>query len=146
MQGAYPGILLHLIIEQSNVGHDHGGATHVRRLRLIVLPAHVGLAPHLGQLLLAVPEQRQRYLQPRITWLWGDALRLIARDSELNRRFRLMLATLGIGQASALLILGKRAVMPTPWRRASGLSLADWSRKITFPGLLRKGTADQLRW
>jgi transposase len=39
--------------------------------------------------------------------LQREALRLIARDRELDRRFRLMLTVPGIGQTSALQILGK---------------------------------------
>src|SRR5205807_2425594 len=40
------------------------------------------------------------------------ALRLIARDCELDRRFRLMLTVPGIGQTSALQILGELVVLP----------------------------------
>ena len=52
------------------------------------------------------------YLQVRITRLRREALRLIARDPELDRRFRLMLTTPGIGETSALQILGELAVLP----------------------------------
>ncbi len=50
------------------------------------------------------------YLQLRITRLRREALRLIACDPELDRRFRLMLTTPGIGETSALQILGELAV------------------------------------
>jgi transposase len=52
------------------------------------------------------------YLQVRITRLRREALRLIASDPELDRRFRLMLTTPGIGETSALQILGELAVLP----------------------------------
>jgi transposase len=52
------------------------------------------------------------YLQVRITRLRREALRLIARDPELDRRFRLLLTTPGIGETSALQILGELAVLP----------------------------------
>ncbi len=70
--------------------------------------------------------QHQRYLQLRITRLRREALRLIARDPELDRRFRLMLTTPGIGETSALQILGELAVLPDTldarqWVAFSGL-------------------------
>jgi transposase IS116/IS110/IS902 family protein len=52
------------------------------------------------------------YLQLRIAWLRRETLRVIACDLELNRRFRLMLTTPGIGETSALQILGELAVLP----------------------------------
>jgi transposase len=52
------------------------------------------------------------YLQLRITRLRREALRLIACDPELDRRFHLMLTTPGIGEISALQILGELAVLP----------------------------------
>jgi transposase len=52
------------------------------------------------------------YLQFRIARLRREALRIIACDPELDRRFRLMLTTPGIGETSALQILGELAVLP----------------------------------
>jgi len=71
-------------------------------------------------------EQHLRYLQLRITRLRREALRLIARHPELNRRFHLMLTTRGIGETSALQILGELAVLPDTldarqWVAFSGL-------------------------
>jgi transposase len=71
-------------------------------------------------------ERHQNYLQLRITRLRREALRLIARDPELDRRFRLMLTTPGIGETSALQILGELAVLPDTldarqWVAFSGL-------------------------
>ena len=66
------------------------------------------------------------YLQLRITRLRREALRLIAGDPELDRRFRLMLTTPGIGETSALQILGELAVLP------STLDARQW---VAFAGL-----------
>jgi transposase len=71
-------------------------------------------------------QHHQRYLQLRITRLRREALRIIAREPELDRRFRLMLTTPGIGETSALQILGELAVLPDTldarqWVAFSGL-------------------------
>jgi transposase len=66
----------------------------------------------LPALLIRERQKHQRYLQLRITRLRQEALRLIARDPELDRRFRVMLTTPGIGETSALQILGELAVLP----------------------------------
>src|SRR4029077_12030226 len=55
-----------------------------------------------------------------------EALRLIARDRELNRRFRLMLTTTGIAETSALQILGEGAVLP---------DMLDARQWVAFSGL-----------
>ena len=57
-------------------------------------------------------QQHLDYLALRITRLRREARRLIARNPELDRRFRLMLSTPGIGETSALQILGELAVLP----------------------------------
>ena len=49
-----------------------------------------------------------------------EALRLIARDRELDRRFRLMLTVPGIGETSALQILGELVVLSIRWMLAIG--------------------------
>lgn len=71
-------------------------------------------------------ERHQDYLQLRITRLRREAMRLIARNPELERRFRLLLTTPGIGETSALQILGELAVLPDTldarqWVAYSGL-------------------------
>ena len=81
-------------------------------------------------------EQHLRYLQLRITRLRREALRLIARHPELNRRFHRMLTTPGIGETSALQILGELAVLPDTldarqWVAFSGLD----------PGQFTSGTS-----
>jgi hypothetical protein len=63
-----------------------------------------------------------------------EAVRLIACDPELDRRFRLMLTTIGIAETSALQILGELAVLPTCWTRASGWPSADWIRGSSSRG------------
>jgi transposase len=78
-------------------------------------------------------EQHLRYLKLRITRLRREALRLIARHPELNRRFHLMLTTPGLGETSSLQILGELAVLPETWTRASGSLLADWIRRSLVP-------------
>ena len=62
---------------------------------------------------MVIQEMRrhQRYLEHRMERLRREALRLIARDRELDRRFRLMLTVPGIGQTSALHILGELVVL-----------------------------------
>jgi transposase len=52
------------------------------------------------------------YLQLRIARLRREALRVVAGNPALDRRFRLMLTTPGIGATSALQILGELAVLP----------------------------------
>lgn len=71
-------------------------------------------------------KQHLRYLQLRITHLRRQALRLIARHPELNRRFHLMLTTPGLGEISTLQILGELAVLP------DGLDARQW---VAFAGL-----------
>src|ERR1700756_863032 len=71
-------------------------------------------------------QRHLEYLQLRITRLRREALRLIARDPELDRRFRLMLTTPGIGETSALQILGELAVLPAT------LDARQW---VAFAGL-----------
>jgi transposase len=57
-------------------------------------------------------QHHQKYLEQRMTQLRRQALRLVAEDTELDRRFRLMLTATGIGETSALQILGELAVLP----------------------------------
>ena len=65
----------------------------------------------LPALVLRERERHQRYLEHRMKRLRHEALRLIARDPELDRRFRLMLTVPGIGETSALQILGELVVL-----------------------------------
>ena len=70
--------------------------------------------------------RHQRYLEHRMERLEREALRLIARDRELDRRFRLMLTVPGIGQTSAWQILGELVVLSDtldarPWVACSGI-------------------------
>lgn len=58
-----------------------------------------------------VIQEMQRYLEHRMERLRREALRLITRDRELDRRFRLMLTVPGIGETSALHILGELVVL-----------------------------------
>ena len=71
-------------------------------------------------------QRHQRYLEHRMERLRREALRLIARDRELNRRFRLMLTTTGIAETSALQILGELAVLP---------DMLDARQWVAFSGL-----------
>jgi transposase len=56
-------------------------------------------------------QRHQRYLEHRMERLRREAVRLITRDRELDRRFRLMLTVPGIGETSALQILGELVVL-----------------------------------
>jgi transposase len=56
-------------------------------------------------------QRHQRYLEHRMERLRREALRLIARHRELDRRFRLMLTVPGIAETSALQILGELVVL-----------------------------------
>jgi transposase len=71
-------------------------------------------------------QRHQKYLEQRMTRLRREALRLIAGDSELDRRFRLMLTTTGIAETSALHILGELAVLP---------DMLDARQWVAFSGL-----------
>ena len=71
---------------------------------------------------MVIQEMRrhQRYLEHRMERLRREALRLIARDRDLDRRFRLMLTVPGIAETSALQILGNWSCSPIRWMLASG--------------------------
>src|SRR5690242_9681233 len=71
-------------------------------------------------------QRHQKYLEQRMTRLRREALRLIACDPELDRRFRLMLTTIGIAETSALQILGELAVLP---------DMLDARQWVAFSGL-----------
>ena len=71
-------------------------------------------------------QRHQKYLQNRIARLRRECLRLIARDPELDRRFRLMLTIPGVGETSALQILGELAVLP---------DMLDARQWVAFSGL-----------
>src|ERR1700675_3255267 len=75
--------------------------------------AHAAAASQALPVLVVKEMQRhQKYLEQRMTRLRREALRLIAPDPELDRRFRLMLTTTGIAETSALQILGELVVLP----------------------------------
>lgn len=83
---------------------------------------------------LVIQEMRrhQRYLEHRIEQLRREALRLIAKDSELDRRFRLMIRIPGVAEVSALQILGELAALPESldarqWVAFSGLDPSQFS-------------------
>ncbi len=80
----------------------------------------------LPALLIRELEQHLRYLKARITRLRREAVRLITRDPELNRRFHLMLTTPGLGETSSLQILGELIVLP------ESLDARQW---VAFSGL-----------
>jgi transposase len=71
-------------------------------------------------------QRHQKYLEQRMTRLRREALRLIADDPELDRRFHLMLTTTGIAETSALQILGELAVLP---------DMLDARQWVAFSGL-----------
>lgn len=77
---------------------------------------------------LVIREMRhhQHYLENRMEQLRRAARRLIAKDPELDRRFRLMLTVPGVAETSALQILGELVVLP------DGLDARQW---VAFSGL-----------
>src|ERR1700756_1370300 len=89
--------------------------------------AHASAASQaLPVLVVKEMKRHQKYLEQRMTRLRREALRLIAGDSELDRRFRLMLTTTGIAETSALQILGELAVLP---------DMLDARQWVAFSGL-----------
>ena len=80
----------------------------------------------LPALLVRERRRHQHYLEQRIQHLRREARRLIAKDPQLDRRFRLMLTVPGIGDTSALQILGELAVLP------ESLDARQW---VAFSGL-----------
>ena len=71
-------------------------------------------------------QRHKKYLEQRMTRLRREAVRLIACDPELDRRFRLMLTTIGIAETSALQILGELAALP---------DMLDARQWVAFSGL-----------
>jgi transposase len=71
-----------------------------------------GASQALPVLVVREMQRHQKYLEQRMTRLRREALRLLAHDPELDRRFRLMLTRIGIAETSALQILGELAVLP----------------------------------
>ena len=80
----------------------------------------------LPALVLRETERHQRYLEHRMKQLRREARCLIARDPELDRRFRLMLTVPGIAETSALQILGELVVL------SESLDARQW---VAFSGL-----------
>jgi transposase len=80
----------------------------------------------LPALVLRETQRHQRYLEHRMKQLRREALRLIARDRELDRRYQLMLTVPGIGETSALHILGELVVL------SDALDARQW---VAFSGL-----------
>jgi len=80
----------------------------------------------LPRLVVTEIKRHQRYLEQRIQRLRREAVRIICRDAELHRHFRLLQTTPGIAEVSALQLLGELAVLaPTldarQWVAHSGL-------------------------
>ena len=73
--------------------------------------ARAAASPALPVLVVKEMHRHQKHLEQRMTRLRQEALRLIADDPKLDRRFRLMLTTTGIAETSALQILGELAVL-----------------------------------
>jgi len=86
----------------------------------------LGSSQALPTLVLRERQRHQRYLENRMQQLRREARRLIARDAELERRYRLMLIVPGIGETSALQILGELVVLSDS---------ADARQWVAFSGL-----------
>jgi transposase len=89
-----------------------------------------------------------------MTQLRRQALRLVTEDPELDRRFRPMPTTTGIGETSALQILGELAVLPDTldarqWVAFSGLDprLFKSGKSVEKrPRISRGAGTENLRW
>ena len=77
-------------------------------------------------LVLRERQRHQYYLENPMRQLRREACRLIARDAELERRYRLMLTVPDIGETSALHVLGELVVLS---------DTADARQWVTFSGL-----------
>lgn len=80
----------------------------------------------LPRLLVRELERQARYTEKRIARLRCQAVRWITADAVLARRWRHLLTVPGLGEASALAVLGELAVLPTTlderqWVAHSGL-------------------------
>ncbi|MBZ5631322.1 MAG: IS110 family transposase [Acidobacteriia bacterium] len=71
-------------------------------------------------LLVRELERQTRYTEKRITQLRRQAVRELTRDAELLRRWRHLLTVPGLGEASALAVLGELAALP------AGLDQRQW--------------------
>jgi transposase len=80
----------------------------------------------LPSLVIREMRRHQRYLEHRMEQLRRRARQLIAKDPELDRRFRLMVTVPGVAETSALQILGELVVLP------DGLDARQW---VAFSGL-----------
>lgn len=80
----------------------------------------------LPMLLVREMRRHQRYLERRMQQLRREARRLITKHQELERRFQLMMTVPGVGETSALQILGELAVLP------DNLDARQW---VAFSGL-----------
>ncbi len=83
-------------------------------------------ATALPRIIVQELKQHQRYLERRIQRLRREAVRIISRDAELARWFRLLQTTPGVAEASALQLLGELALLPATldarqWVAYSGL-------------------------
>ena len=100
----------------------------------------LGSSRALPALVLRETQRHQRYLEHRMQRLRCEALRLITRDRELDRRFRWMLTVPGIAEIRALQILGELAVL------SDTLDARQW---VAFSGLdpahFRSGTSVEKR-
>ncbi len=85
-----------------------------------------GVSQALPRLVVAEFKRHERYLEQRIERLRREAVRIIRRDADLGRQFRLLQTTPGVAQVSALQLLGELAVLPATldarqWVAHSGL-------------------------
>lgn len=93
-------------------------------------------------------KRHQLYLECRLERLRREALRIVTGDPELSRRFQLMQTTPGIGENSALQILGELAVLPDTldarqWVAFSGLDPRRFSSGTSVqerPSISRAGS------
>jgi transposase len=86
----------------------------------------LGSSQALPVLVLRERQRHKRYLEMRMKQLRREARRLIARNPDLDRRYRLMLTVPGIGETSALQILGELVVLS---------DTADARQWVAFSGL-----------
>jgi transposase len=141
------------ISRSTSCGVYQPGAAQSRRRRSVGFTHALGSSQALPALVLRERQRHQRYLEHRMKQLRREARRLIARDPELDRRYRLMLTVPGIGETSALPILGEWVVLSDradarQWVAFSGLDPSVFTSGTSVekrPPISRGGSRHQRR-
>ncbi len=92
----------------------------------------LGASKTLGKAVRADAEAHRTFLAGQTRWLEEQALALIEADTELNRRYELLISIIGIGTRSAIRILGELSVLAADmtarqWVGWAGLDPIPWT-------------------